>query len=403
MRVQVVGPLAQRTGYGQAFHDYMMAMLEAEIDICIQPSAPPEYAIPPRYQALGDYVGFQDDLPDVFLVHATPWFAPTLSESVPKKHGMKRVCITTWETTKFSKEDARRLHETFDLVIVPAEYTANVFAEACPSLRRKLRVVPHTFDSQFWVRPAVAKDPAAPYVFYNVGVWAERKNPIGLLKAYLSEFSGSDNVVLKMVTPYVVEDDVVALARCMNLPNLPKVEFLGARDSAAGRLSDNALRDLHYQSDCYVTLARAEGWGLGAFEAAICGNPVIATDFSGLPAFLDSYPNYTPIDYQMTPCVTPEAAISKAFEIGGIKVTPMAPMAPVGIDGSQSWAEPNLLQAKDWMRCAFDKRWSRTDAAQWRKPFEYAAVGNLMKDALAELCGVGKMAGGDDGQLSTEA
>ncbi len=46
-------------------------------------------------------------------------------------------------------------------------------------------------------------------------------------------------------------------------------------------LERRALVGLHARGDCYVSLCRSEGWGLGAFEAAGFGKPVIITGFGG--------------------------------------------------------------------------------------------------------------------------
>jgi len=394
VRMQWIGPFCQRTGYGQATHDYLMALRRVGVDIRIQPIIDCESEhLDERYQELLEFSGFHEEKPDAVVVHAIPRFAHEFVTGDLRPHPeVKRVCLTTWETTKFPTEDAQTLYHNFDMVIVPSSYTADVFAKAYEPLGKKVRVIPHTFDSQWWADMPQPHDrfrSDGNYIFYSIGVWSERKNPIGLLKAYLSEFKGSEPVVLRMVTPFVVEDDVITLARCMNLDDLPKVEFFGrwgTSEGRDGRLSETDLKSLHYQSDCYVTLARAEGWGLGAFEAAILGKPVIATQFSGLCDFLDRYPNCFSVPCFMTPAVAPEVAVGKAFEIGGIKITPQSPMVPVGISGDQMWAEPDLASAKMLMRRCFAWRQGSMSNPNFPLMYGYEAVGNLFKRTLENLC-----------------
>jgi glycosyltransferase involved in cell wall biosynthesis len=57
---------------------------------------------------------------------------------------------------------------------------------------------------------------------------------------------------------------------------------------------------LHAAGDCYLSLTHSEGWGLGVFEAAAAGNPVIITGWGGQLDFLGSEWPYL-IEYQMTP------------------------------------------------------------------------------------------------------
>src|ERR1019366_10116369 len=48
-----------------------------------------------------------------------------------------------------------------------------------------------------------------------------------------------------------------------------------------GELADDDLHALHIRGDCFVSLCRSEGWGLGAFDAAAYGNPVVTTGHGG--------------------------------------------------------------------------------------------------------------------------
>ena len=55
-------------------------------------------------------------------------------------------------------------------------------------------------------------------------------------------------------------------------------------------LSDDELTGLHTRGDCFVSLCRSEGWGLGAFDAAGYGNPVVTTGYGGHLDYLDGSP-----------------------------------------------------------------------------------------------------------------
>jgi glycosyltransferase involved in cell wall biosynthesis len=58
------------------------------------------------------------------------------------------------------------------------------------------------------------------------------------------------------------------------------------------------LRDLYYDSHCFLFPTRSEGWGLTLTEAMATGLPSIATGYSGPADFFDSYVGY-PIDYKL--------------------------------------------------------------------------------------------------------
>lgn len=390
MRVRYVGPFCMRTGYGQACHDYLAALALAGVDLSIQPIHDGDSDnLDPRYGSLLGLVGRNFE-PTHVIVHTIPRYANEfVKDDLAPSPGVKKVCVTTWETDKFPKEDAERLDEFFDLVIVPAWFCRQSMVEAgLPP--GKVAVIPHTFDPCFWITHGAGQRRRSgknPYTFYSILSWTDRKNPIGLLKAYLSEFRTSNDVLLRIVTPVVNEDDITTLARCMGIEDLPNVEFLGRWDKdGKGRLSETDLRQLHEDSDCYVSASRGEGWGLGAFEAACVGNPVIVTEFSGFLDYLNHYKNKQYVECFPTPAVTPEVKVGKIINIGGVRIAAIAPGAPTGITGDQNWAEPNLAQLKHFMRKAYeDGSKSFADQGKFVELFGYEAVGKHFKFVLESI------------------
>jgi glycosyltransferase involved in cell wall biosynthesis len=115
---------------------------------------------------------------------------------------------------------------------------------------------------------------------FDVASVMARKNPRGLLEAYLDAFAESDGagLVLKMLN---AEGSAAAQA---------------LREAAAGRAdvsvvdgawSNAEMRALLQHIDCYVSLHRSEGTGLTMLEAMAAGTPVIATGYSGNLDFMD--------------------------------------------------------------------------------------------------------------------
>ena len=66
---------------------------------------------------------------------------------------------------------------------------------------------------------------------------------------------------------------------------------------------------LHQRGDCFVSLTKGEGWGLGAFDAAGHGNCVIITGFGGQLDYLDNENAYL-VDYRLTPARDDFARVS---------------------------------------------------------------------------------------------
>jgi len=393
LRVLYRGPICQGTGFGQAAHDYLMAMQTAGIETRIQLTIDGDTeALEGRYAPLAPLIDSQQDpeWPTHVIVHTIPKYAHEFvgkGEYLGVKAAMpprvKKVCITTWETSEIPKEFVKRIDQAFDLVIVPSTFNEHLFISGGLSAD-KIRVIPHTFDPAWWFVDTAPRDPDKPYVFYTITVWASRKNPMGLLTAYFTEFEPDENVVLKIVTPNVCKDEIFTLIRAMDVPNTPKVEFLGLRPQ---RLNDIELRDIHLSSDCYVTVTRGEGWGLGAYEAMLIGNPVIATGYGGLTDFLKYYDRAILLDYLLTPTIIPEIAADKGFDAGTVHIRPMLNAGPCGLNYRQYWAEPDLRGCRVWMRKAFENRWGKdtTQRDELEMIFAYKTVGKRIRRALEML------------------
>jgi hypothetical protein len=153
----------------------------------------------------------------------------------------------------------------------------------------------------------------------------ERKNPVGLVKAFTRAFAENEGplLVLKSINGDLKISDLERL-----------------RAAAAGR-SDVMLIDGYYSAeeknallgacDCYVSLHRAEGLGLTMAEAMMLGKPVIATAYSGNLHFMTPEDSYL-VDY--TRCRVPPGC--EPYET------------------RSSWADPDLDQAARYMREVFE-------------------------------------------------
>jgi SAM-dependent methyltransferase len=86
-----------------------------------------------------------------------------------------------------------------------------------------------------------------------------------------------------------------------------KEDFRALQEAAAGhpaiQLSDGYVTQDHMQAllgtcDCYASLHRSEGFGLGLAEAMALGKPTLATGYSGNLAFMDEANSYL-VSYQL--------------------------------------------------------------------------------------------------------
>ena len=98
-------------------------------------------------------------------------------------------------------------------------------------------------------------------------------------------------------------------------------------------LSRDELTGLQSISDCYVSLHRSEGLGLGMAEAMSLGKPTIATGYSGNLAFMNET-NSLLVDYKMVP---------------------VRPGEYINADG-QCWADADIDDAARKMRFVYENQ-----------------------------------------------
>jgi glycosyltransferase involved in cell wall biosynthesis len=193
----------------------------------------------------------------------------------------------------------------------------------------------------------------------------ERKNPLGAIRAFKKAFPG-DNKRAGLVVKISNVDSVHADHETMDRI---RAEAAGHRniyllDRNMAREQVDALLAL---CNCFVSLHRSEGFGLGPAEAMSLGKPAILTHWSGN------------VDY-----MTPQNSIAIDYELVrlGRKYGPYP--------ADQTWAEPDLDQAAAWMkRLVSDRdlarRIGKLGQETIRKEFSPEVIGALIHERLGSL------------------
>jgi len=267
---------------------------------------------------------------DTVVVHAPPEHWPGALEA-----GRRMVGYTVWETDRLPLHWPGLL-DGYDLILTPSSFSREVFA---PHTDAPVEVVPH-LPRQDW--PSADAGTLAAFrrrfgiggddfLFYTVNTWILRKALWLTLQAYLLAFDAGDEraVMLVKTNPHGESegqgwgpsrrffDRIMA-----NYPDAPRVVFV------PDELDDEDIGLLHLTGDAYVSLTRSEGFGMGAFEAATAGTPVVITGWSGQ------------LDY-----LAPEHACLVRYELQRVR-------RHLGnhIPQEQYWAHADLEHAMEWMQ-----------------------------------------------------
>ncbi|MEI2794942.1 glycosyltransferase [Pseudoxanthomonas sp. F11] len=140
--------------------------------------------------------------------------------------------------------------------------------------------------------------PEHAFVFlctFDFHSWLERKNPFAVLEAFKKAFPKD-------------REDVFLLVKTSNghqygdtLLNLLSAVADDRRILIRDQIMDAGhLQDLQRCCDAYISLHRAEGFGLGLAECMALGKPVVATGWSGNMEFMTT-DNSRLVDYTLVP------------------------------------------------------------------------------------------------------
>ncbi len=162
---------------------------------------------------------------------------------------------------------------------------------------------------------------------FDMGSCGERKNSLGLIRAFRAAFPAGERVGLLIKVSRASANRPLWAAMRAAAAADPRVTLL---DVVLPRVEIDAMMAA---CDCYASLHRAEGLGLTMAEAMLRGKPVVATGYSGNLDFM-----------------TAETAHLVRYKL--VKVGPGNPP----YDADAEWAEPDEAHAAELLRQVYDDR-----------------------------------------------
>jgi glycosyltransferase involved in cell wall biosynthesis len=267
---------------------------------------------------------------DVNIVFVNPDYLDQALEQIGERLGRRPLIgCWFWELERVPGEWMAAL-DSVDAVLVASAFVQEAFERVTDKPIYRVPLPLSSDNDSGLTRSSFGLD-ASDFVYltsFDFHSWVERKNPYAVLAAFALAFprgNEATRLVIKTSNAEHHPDAFAALVRA------------ASRDSRI-MVRNQVLEAAHLHSlqrccDAYVSLHRAEGFGLGIAECMAQGKPVIATAWSGNMEFM-----------------TPDNSCLVGYTM--IDVAPGAYLHPE----QQRWANPSIAEASCWMRRLFDDR-----------------------------------------------
>jgi Glycosyl transferases group 1 len=370
LAVRVTGYLGHTLGLGAAARGYVRALGAAGVPVRTVSAPLHHLALPVELAAEYGRHGFEDLVQDgghnfeIVAVNAAelPDFVQRLGDDYFEG---PRIGIWGWETNAIPAGWERAFALVDEIWVYSRFMAENIGAVAQVPVMALPPPVEVPSEPATMTRLQVPEGFLFLFVFDYLST-VQRKNPVGLIEAFKLAFAAGEGPQL--------------LIKTINAPLRPlaEEELLWA---AHGRgdihivdrsLSSDELAGVMAACDCYVSLHRAEGFGLTMAEAMSLGKPVIGTAYSGNVDFMTSDNSYL-VDYTIGR-VGPECEI----------------YPPEG-----EWAEPSIEHAAQLMRAVYgDPSGAAEKGARARaevsSQLSAAVTGQRMRERLERLAGLSR-------------
>lgn len=293
-----VGPLRDFSGYASASRDYVRALNDSGLRLVTRDL---------RYDG-GKYERnhFEKTVASRDVQNVNIVIQQTTPNEMHPKEGCFNVGVFCWETDRIPELWVKQLN-LMDLVVVPCEQNRLV-AKRCGVLT-PVELIPYSCDSSRYKQkpePYVMQGVDNCFKFLAICQYSKKKGIDPLLKAYLSEFSGNENVVLLLKTYFGPNDGIQeqqkmheiikVVKNALRLKSYPKIQLIHQV------LSHEDINRLYATADCYCLPSRGEGWGVPHFDALGYGLPAIATKGTGPEVFINDDCGWL-VESHDSPCV----------------------------------------------------------------------------------------------------
>lgn len=362
--VLFIGYAEGNLGFGEAFRNNLIAAAAADLRFAIYPF---QRGIETRL--IGPFMPDNYDtkhIYDINIIEVTTDQVSNVFKSIDKQiyADSYNILRTYWELPTAPISWGPMLVD-IDELWVPNVFVKNAFLSI---FSKPIIVIPPAIDVKIGPYPdrefyQLEADRFYFLFSFDFFSFPQRKNPLAVIAAFRQAFSLKEEKVGLIIKTIGAIDHYPEIR--LSIMNEMKVD---SRILQIDRTLDRVeMLGLIKAADCYISLHRSEGFGLGMAEAMSLGRPVIGTNFSGNVDFLNEETGF-PVPYRL-----------RSLDHGEY----------IFID-RQLWAEPDIEEASKIMRMVYQQtnlRESKAKAGQSfiLEKYNPKKIGNMIKMRLSEI------------------
>lgn len=277
--INVLGEVTGEFGLGTAARATLRAMEAANIPFAVQ-----NYQVDWHRNLDDTYTNFfsQERPYPINLVHINPEYRLYHSLGTEYFQGKYNIAYWAWEMLEFPQA-WQWAFDFFDEIWTLSNYCAEIISSVSPipvvTLPPNISLPPSNMSREALGLPLDKFIFLFMFDFHSTLV---RKNPIAIIEAFKKAFGKSNNDAQLLIkfsnAKYYPEQKERLLSSAENNSSIHFID---------GHLLKEEVYGLINNCNCYVSLHRAEGFGLTMAEAMFYGKPVISTGYSSNIEFMN--------------------------------------------------------------------------------------------------------------------
>jgi GT2 family glycosyltransferase/glycosyltransferase involved in cell wall biosynthesis len=364
--LNLAGYIASEKGVGEATRSVIRSVRATNIPYVLN-----NFADPGSANLDTTFVHFSADNPyGINLIQVNPGEMPRFASEKRRTyfHNHYNIGYWWWELSSFP-EEWQMCFQYFNEIWVGSTFALDAISRVTPIPVVRIPLsLPERKTAKKRGRShfGLAQDKFIFLFVFDFHSLIERKNPQGLIRAFKKAFSKKDDALLVLKCSHSTS----APAKLQAIRANSKGANIQIIDSILSREDLNTLLSL---SDCYVSLHRAEGFGLPLAEAMSLKKPVIATSYSGNMDFMTSANSFL-VNHNLIEIEQDHGPYKKGYV----------------------WADPDLDHAAELMRFVYENRGlakevGRKAQQDIRRALHPQVVGGLIKERLLRVAEFGQM------------